>query len=121
LTPFVASFLPIIGLLSRSPWTEWTFLSTSLGASATTLVRGCARVHRRWLAMAPFLAGVVVLVAGKLVEDAYPSLTRIGVVIGAGLVIAAHALNIRQCRRAGSSDCCRLDGTRLALAPRRCP
>ena len=117
MTPLVAGILPIVGQRLQLPWIEWTFVSVSIGTSATVLMTGCVRLHRCRLALAPFLAGAAVLVAARLAEDAYPDLTRVGVAAGALLVIAAHVLNIRLCRRTSHTRCARLDVARPILAP----
>jgi hypothetical protein len=49
------------------------------------------------------------LLGVRLLADNQGALAQMFVVTGAGLVIAAHAINIRLCRRAGAGRCRRLD------------
>jgi hypothetical protein len=100
--PAVVASLPAIGIELVSARVEWMFLLLSFGTSAMVLVRGCFRTHHQKWALIPFAVGAAALVAVRLIVD--PD-GRIGewTVIGATvLVLTAHILNLRLCRRSGS-------------------
>lgn len=103
--PVATGLLPVVGLTLGRPAVEWTLLLLSVCTSAAVLVRGCARSHRRWGALLPFVAGAGVLCGGRLLDESHPAFATAAVVVGAAAIIASHVLNIRWCRRAGVVHC----------------
>jgi hypothetical protein len=106
--PAAVSLLPFVALTAEQPVVEWGLLLLSLGTSATVLVRGCVRQHRRWQALLPFGPGAAVLLWSRILEEAHPAAAATAVVAGALGVMASHALNIHWCRRAGAANCARM-------------
>jgi hypothetical protein len=107
-SPLLAGILPIVSIAMLDSRVEWVFLCVSLVTSAMTLSSGCLRSHRQWRALAPFAVGAALLLGIRLANDDDGMLAQWLVVAGAGLVVAAHAVNIRLCRRAGADRCGRL-------------
>lgn len=102
-TPVVIGLLPLVGLRLADSRLEIALLLTSLAVSGLTLCNGCLRHHRRWAAAAPFAVGAAVLLGRQLAGDSVGTVGDVAIVaIGATLVVSAHVLNIRLCRRAGS-------------------
>jgi hypothetical protein len=103
--PLLAGILPVVGIVVADPGTEWVLQGMSLATSAITLSTGCLRNHRQWRAMWPFGAGAACMLGVRLLAQADNGIVQMLVLIGAGLVVAAHAVNIRLCRRAGAWQC----------------
>lgn len=100
--PAVVAFLPVIGIELLSDRAEWMFLLLSFGTSATVLVRGCFRTHHQKWALIPFAVGAAALVAVRLIVDSEGRLGEWTVIGATLLVLTAHILNLRLCRRSGS-------------------
>jgi hypothetical protein len=115
--PFVAGILPVVGVAVGDPRLEWLFLVVSLFTSAIALCHGCLRNHRKWYALAPYAAGAGCLLGIRLTADAEGALALILVMPGAALLIAAHIINIRLCRRAGADRCGRASEIRTDRTP----
>jgi hypothetical protein len=99
--PILGAALPMARVLV-SEQAELAFLGSSLLISGTTVVATCRR--RGSLAVwGAFLVGAGLLVAGGSVIEWSEPIEASLVVGGAGMIVAAHAMNIRQCQ-------CRDDG-----------
>jgi hypothetical protein len=94
--PILGAALPMAGVLV-SDRAELAFLGSSLLISGTTVVATCRRQGSPavWGA---FLVGAALLVAGGSGTEWSELLEASLVVGGAGLIVAAHVMNIRQCR-----------------------
>jgi hypothetical protein len=99
--PILGAALPMAGVLV-SEQAELAFLGSSLFISGTTVVATC-RNRGRLSVWGAFLVGAgLLMAAGSGIEWSEPIEASL-VVGGAGMIVAAHVMNIRQCR-------CRDDG-----------
>jgi len=101
--------LPLRGLMS--PWAEWAFVVLSLIVGACTF--GPFAVPREGRApLALFLAGGATLLAVRtLVPEPGTQLERIGLLIGAVLLVSAHLLNRARARHRCACVVCESDKT----------
>jgi inner membrane protein involved in colicin E2 resistance len=76
---------------------EWLFVGVSLALGTASLLPSYVRVHRRSTALVVFLAGVTTILFGRLLVPA-GDIEAVLVVIGASMIIAAHATNRFLCR-----------------------
>ena len=97
--PMLAVLLPVFGARGFGhPGVEWILLTTSFAVGSTSVVRSAVHIHRRWEPVALFSTGIVVLLLKRTLAEG----TRVELpvaVIGACLLILAHAGNIVACRR----------------------
>jgi hypothetical protein len=99
--PLLATLLPLFSTALESPGLEWAFLLVSLTTSAIVVVAGCILSHRRWLPLAPYVTGATLLLTVRLLVNAEGLVAQSSVIVGAGLLVGAHAWNIRLCRPTG--------------------
>jgi hypothetical protein len=87
--------------------TEFVVLAASLLISGATVVASRARRDARVAVWSTFAAGAGVLISARL--GASGSIEQALVTAGAGLVVAAHVINLSSCR-------CRKDAPSCAIA-----
>lgn len=95
--PVLGTSLQIAGVL-LSEGAELAFLSTSLLVSGTTVLATCLRRGGRAAVWATFLVGAALLVSARSGTAWAERLEPALVFGGAGLVAAAHVVNLRHCR-----------------------
>ncbi len=97
-TPFLVVAFPVVAWLGEG--TEMGLIALSLVVSTVAVLRGMAVHRRRW----PLLllgAGFLLLAARRVVAEG-SSPEQWLVVVAASLLVLAHGLNLRWCRRAAS-------------------
>lgn len=103
--PVLLSLGGFASLIGVSEKLEPVFALSSIGLGAATLIPGYRKRHGRRSCLAMFLAGIFCLLVVRHLEwTALPEIAAVG--IGAGLIVAAHALNLKFTRQC---ECCRTD------------
>ncbi|WP_315853253.1 MerC domain-containing protein [Alteromonas oceanisediminis] len=91
--------LPILPFVASSfvaeVWFERTILSLSILVGATALLIGFYRHHRQRYPLFALAAGAAIYWNKDIFGEAYEPIT---IALGAGLIIAAHLMNLRLCR-----------------------
>jgi hypothetical protein len=115
--PVLAASLPLAaGFASES--TELLFLTSSLLMSGAAIGIACAEGRCRLLTGAAFVAGAGCLIAARLDVAWAEAMERPLVLAGAGLIVAAHFINLSNCRCDGEGAKCRAAaGEPLQLPP----
>jgi hypothetical protein len=102
--PILATSLQIAGIVA-SEQTELAFLGSSLLISGTTVVANCLRRRARAVVWVTFVVGASLL-AARIGGDWAEPLEAPLVVGGAGMIVAAHVINLANCRcRKGGPIC----------------
>lgn len=116
--PVVAALLPALGLgRLLGGRVEWAFVAATIvvgAASFGPLAWRTARAPGRWRVPTLFVAGLALLLGGRVVESRGDDQgADAGVVLGAGLVATAHLANRRRAvratdagDRASAAGCC---------------
>jgi hypothetical protein len=96
----VAAFAPTLGLgfLESGPL-EWALLALALGLGVLSLVPSYRRRHRDARPLMLFGLGLSVVLAARLLSPEGSRMEVAGAVLGAVLLVASHALNLRLIRR----------------------
>lgn len=103
LMPFAVGLLPLFGLsFLADEQTEWALIAIALLVGLGSLVSGFWLHHRKAQPLLVFAVGAGLILLVRLGLEEIPWLELFGVVAGGGLLVAAHALNLRYCRW-----CCR--------------
>jgi hypothetical protein len=105
LLPLFLSSLPLFGMnIIHNPFFEGAMIFLALMIGSFALWHGYRRHHHRWLPLGLFVGGMLFLVAKQFTIE-YAQLLLIPAVV---LIISAHYLNWRLCRKAKHchhSDC----------------
>jgi hypothetical protein len=102
--------MPLLGAsLLESAMVEWGFVAATGVIGLASLVPSFTRVHRDRVPGILFTLGFGLLLATRLVEPT-AALEPVAVATAAGLLIAAHVRNQRQCAR-----CRQINGERCEL------
>ncbi len=83
---------------------DWVFLVASIVIGSASLIPAYRRLHHRKACLGLFFAGILSILAGRLVPASVPDEPL--VVFGAALIIYGHAANqylCRSCRKCGTS------------------
>ena len=100
--PLLLSFAGLASLIHVSEKIEPLFLLTSIVFGSATLIPAYRKKHGRISCLAMFAGGLLCLVSLRRVEwTILPEVITTG--IGAGLIIGAHALNLKFSRQC---SCC---------------
>jgi hypothetical protein len=100
--PMLGTSLQLAGVLA-SERTDFVFLGFSLLISGATVLANCLRRRTRALVWCAFAAGASLLLAARI-ESAWAEVLETPLVVGgAGMIVAAHVVNLIHCR-------CRKDG-----------
>jgi hypothetical protein len=103
--PAFAASIQVAGTLA-SDQAEWMFLGSSLVVSGVTVVASCMRGVARRAVLIAFLTGAGLLLVGRLGGSRAETIELPLVALGAGTIVAAHLLNLFQCRcRKGNTSC----------------
>jgi hypothetical protein len=78
--------------------TELAFLGASLLISGTTVVANCLRRSARSAVWATFAAGAGLLLAARSGAARIDAVEQPLVIVGAGTIVAAHLINLFNCR-----------------------
>ena len=106
LLPLVMSSLPILGInIINNIWFEMVMILIALGIGIYSLMHGFKKHHHRKLPVYVFAAGMVLLILKQILHTKQLWFLVPAVV----LIVSAHYLNYRDCRKAGEchSDHCR--------------
>ena len=97
--PLLLSFAGLAGLTAGSERLEPAFLAGSVIIGTANLIPSFRKKHGRPVCLAMFLAGILCLyLRRRLFSTALP-VEAAATGLGAGLIIGAHALNLRFCRQ----------------------
>jgi hypothetical protein len=80
-----------------SPVVEWLALAVSLAIGLVSLLPAYRNRHRRKCCLALFLAGIIILIAARLLLTDSRNGETMGVCAGAALTSTAHLLNRKLC------------------------
>lgn len=100
--PLLLAFAGLASLIGVSEKLEPLFLLSSITMGAATLVPAYRKKHRRLSCLSMFAGGLLCLMLRHLKWPVLPETIALG--MGAGLIIGAHALNLRFSRQC---ECCR--------------
>jgi hypothetical protein len=100
--PILGASLQIAGVFA-SERAELAFLGSSLLISGTTILANCLRRDARAAVWGSFLVGAGLLVAARSGVAWAERLEHPLVFAGAGMIVAAHVMSLRNCR-------CKTDG-----------
>lgn len=106
LAPLAVAALPLAGMeAALGEPLEWTFVVSGLVLGSASLIPSFRRLHRRWLPLTLFGAGVALWMGARLLaSEGWELLFVLG---GAASVATAHLVNRRlclACRSCGSQD-----------------
>ena len=104
--PLVLSSLPILGVnIINNLWFELGMIFLALAIGIYSLTHGFRRHHHRILPIVLFVAGIGFL----FVKQVFHNNQLLFLIPGVALVVSAHFINYRQCRKEGecSSDGCK--------------
>lgn len=97
--------LPLLPLLASSMfgevWFERTILTLSLCIGAVALISGWVKYHGQAYPLVMLFAGGLIYWHKDVLGESYEPFT---IAVGAGLIVAAHWINMRLCRKC---KCCR--------------
>jgi hypothetical protein len=111
--PVLLSFAGFASLIGVSERLEPVLLLSSVALGAATLIPAYCKRHRRISCLAMFFGGVLCLIMRRYIEwTIVPE--AIAVALGAGLIVGAHALNLRFSRQC---DCCSTEQTEQTDPP----
>jgi hypothetical protein len=97
LAPLAVGALPLAGMeAALGEPLEWTFVVGGLALGSASLIPSFRRLHRRWLPLMLFGAGVALWMGARLLASERWELLL--VVTGAASLATAHLLNRRWCR-----------------------
>jgi hypothetical protein len=103
--PVVAASLQVAGGLA-SDQAEWIFLSSSIAVSGLTIGVRCLHGAVRRTVVGAFVVGAGLLLVARLGGSWAETIERPLMALGTGTVVAAHLLNLFQCRcRKGNTSC----------------
>jgi hypothetical protein len=103
--PILGTTVQVTGALA-SERTELVFLGSSLLISGTTVVANCLRRRARAAVCGTFVVGATLLLAARSGIAWAEPVEQPLVAGGAGLIVAAHVLNLFNCRcRRQASSC----------------
>jgi hypothetical protein len=103
--PAVAASIQVAGVLA-SDQAEWMFLGSSIAVSGVTVAVSCLRGVARGAVVGALVAGAGVLLVARLGGSWAETIEQPLVALGAGTIVAAHLLNLFQCRcRKGNTSC----------------
>lgn len=112
LTPLLLPLLPyaVGGIVGAG--TEHVFRGVALVLGILSLGHSYRAVHRRWLPLGLFVAGMALLFAASLQASAHPGREVFLVIVGASAIVAAHIINLRlrSALRAGGGCGCACHG-----------
>jgi hypothetical protein len=95
--PILGTSLQIAGVVASEP-AELAFLGLSLLVSGTTVVVNCLRHRARAVVWGTFVVGASLLLAARTGGVGAGPLEASLVVAGAGTIVAAHVINLVNCR-----------------------
>lgn len=99
LMPLAVGLLPLFGLgFLADEQTEWALIGMALFVGLCSLIPGFWFHHRKLQPLIVFAFGVGLILLVRLLLENLPPLELLGVVMGGGLLAAAHAMNLRYCR-----------------------
>jgi hypothetical protein len=101
--PVILSVAGLASFIGISEKIEPAFLLCSITLGSATLIPGYRKRHGRISCLAMFLAGMLFLFVRRHIEWPSFHFEPIATACGAGLIIAAHVLNLRFSRRC---QCC---------------
>jgi hypothetical protein len=97
-TPLLVALLPLASIkMFADERTEWAFLGLTMVIGVASLLPGYFRHHRRKGAVSIFVAGIVLILAARLMLEESVMESSL-VVTGALFVAAAHIINRVFCR-----------------------
>src|SRR6266436_7717771 len=96
--PLLLSFAGLAGLTAGSERLEPAFLAGSVIIGTANLIPSYRKKHGRLVCLAMFLAGILCLYFRRRLSST-ALLVEAATGLGACLIIGAHALNLRFCRR----------------------
>jgi hypothetical protein len=95
MTPVLATSLQIAGVIA-SERTEFAFLGVSLLVSGMTVVVNCLRRRASAVVWGTFVVGAALL-STRLSSAWAEPFERLLVVVGAGMIVVAHVINLVNC------------------------
>ncbi len=103
--PLFFTSVPLLGTnIIHNPWFEWTMILLALGIGINALRHGYLRHHHRILPIVLLTSGFAFLIAKEWMGALHIPF----VILAVGLIISAHYLNYRLCRKANhchANDC----------------
>jgi hypothetical protein len=103
--PLVGASIQVAGAFA-SDRTELLFLTSSLLVSGTTVLANCLRRGPRRAVWAAFVVGASLLLYARVGFASAEHIEQPLVLGGAGMIVAAHVMNLFNCRcRAESPSC----------------
>jgi hypothetical protein len=96
MTPVLATSLQIAGVIA-SERTEFAFLGVSLLISGMTVVVNCLRRRASAVVWATFVVGAALLLSTRVSSAWAEPFERPLVVVGAGMIVVAHVINLVNC------------------------
>jgi hypothetical protein len=102
--PVLLSFAGLASLINVSEKLELLFLLGSAAMGAIALVPAYRKKHGRLSCLALFASGLLCLLLRRYIGWRAIPIEPVAVALGAGLIIAAHVLNLRFSRRCGCCD-----------------
>jgi hypothetical protein len=94
----IASTPLLVPTLFQKPWVEWAFVALSCAIGVISFRNAFHDGHSRRSVLL-FIAGLTVLLLVRtLVGDASEWLERVGLLLGASLIISAHVRHAREVR-----------------------
>ena len=101
--PILLTFAGLTSLVSVSERLEPLFVLGSAAMGVIALVPAYRKKHGRVCCIALFASGILCLLLRHRIESRAISIEPVATALGAGLMICAHALNLRFSRRC---KCC---------------
>lgn len=99
LMPLVVAIFPVAGMrLFASEPTEWALVGITVTIGLTSLLPSYVRHHRRKAALLVFIAGVLLILIGRILFAGAEQVEPLMVIYGAMAIAASHGINKWLCR-----------------------
>ncbi|MGA2186479.1 MAG: MerC domain-containing protein [Bryobacteraceae bacterium] len=113
--PLLLSIVGLAGLIGASEKLDAWFLGGSFVITTISLIPGYRRHHGRLTCLALFVLGITSLGLRHRINAGLVPVEVVATALGAGLIAAAHALNLQSSRRC---PCCESTQTLTSAATR---
>lgn len=105
--PVFVTTLPFLGHeLMENIYVEMATIGTTFLLGGIAIWRGYRRHHHSLAILAFFLTGITLIVSASFIENEKGE--KILKIAGAGLIITAHVLNWRSCRKCANCEECHI-------------